>query len=241
MNIALQDTSTPSSISILSSPSNPTPSTTSESINSTFTDQTGSNVNPFAPNSLLWPIADYWSVAVPLTFATIILPLVTGPIFRMSIRASVSHTLYWRLFVATILTIYLACVYLVVPHCSYYGNVPYGSYSGYITSAFLGPLVVTLFSLYRCLSAFRGRLYKRGLAWLSFCLFSGACFILYGFRKIDWMDWEREFPAGTGWYQNLGQILIGAAPWVALVLASLGGSFWDWFIRRRNNLSDKMK
>jgi hypothetical protein len=76
--------------------------------------QTASIVNAITTSGThLWSFKSYWYITIPLTIATIFLPLVAGAIFRTVSRFLYRYRTSWRL-ITTIFAIVLAAILFVV-------------------------------------------------------------------------------------------------------------------------------
>ncbi|KAK3070991.1 hypothetical protein LTR53_009474 [Teratosphaeriaceae sp. CCFEE 6253] len=51
------------------------------------------------PGTKTWPLSSFWASAFPLAFATIIVPLVAGPVFRTTAQFASRYRVWWRVIV----------------------------------------------------------------------------------------------------------------------------------------------
>ena len=60
--------------------------------------------------SHLWDFKSYWYLTVPITVATIVLPLIAGKIFRMTLQSFYRYQFYWR---ASLVICFLAVLIVI--------------------------------------------------------------------------------------------------------------------------------
>lgn len=105
----------PSSSSIPSNNSH-TNSTQSNSThsNSTHSNSTQSNSSAGDATQRLWDLRWFPILSVPLLFATIILPLIAGPLVRWLLQTYLRFRKFWRFALPVTVVVYLICYYSLV-------------------------------------------------------------------------------------------------------------------------------
>jgi hypothetical protein len=126
----------------------------SSSDSSLFTqNQTASIVNAIMGSGThLWSFKSYWYITIPLTIATIFLPLVAGAIFRAVSRFLYRNRTSWRL-LGTIFAIVLAAIFCVVEGIG--GDITWGVFN-IVTTICLG--IPALYGLGRAILRKQNRL-----------------------------------------------------------------------------------
>ena len=145
----------------------PTFSATSASSSSDFSqDQTNAIVSAIeeassSPSPHLWSFAQFLYISVALSAATIILPIIAGPIFRATLRSFYRYKVYWRIAVFVFVLSSTIVLDVYVPPLPF--EVVFGA-----------PQVA--FGLYKLGQAkIRGRQKKR---WTGYATILGVCIVI---------------------------------------------------------------
>lgn len=114
-----------------------------------------------SPSPHLWSFAQFLYISVALSATTIILPIIAGPIFRVTLRSFYQYKVYWRL--AVFAFVFSSTIVLDV----YIPPLPFEVVFG-------APQVV--FSLYKLAQAkLRGRQKKR---WTAYATLLSVCIVI---------------------------------------------------------------
>ncbi|KAH7317901.1 hypothetical protein BKA65DRAFT_570474 [Rhexocercosporidium sp. MPI-PUGE-AT-0058] len=164
---------------------------------STFsTEQTSAIVSAIqSSGSHLWTFQSYWYTTVPVTVATIIIPMIIGVIFRSLSRFAFYYRGYWRLIVISGLLVFVAMSDIFMNVLSYTADF-YATIWLAITTALLGLSAVVL--ICRAFMKKRHRLIWCGFAvsvaiyppiwWYNFDYFSSylSIFVPFTYLLLVW-------------------------------------------------------
>ena len=172
---------------IPAAPSSDSPrNSTSNTTNSTgfSQNQTNAIIGEIASSgAYLWSLKLYWIISAPVTLATILLPLVAGPIFRSTVRAFYRNRTYLRPLVAIIILGGFTYIDVAVEGDAY--TLGFG-----ITLS-----AVALYMLYRA-----SRSGKNQVIWCGYSITFAASF------TIDQL--VNPGPFGISGYVSLGYLLV---------------------------------
>lgn len=110
MNIT--ETSAPLIPSSSSIPSNNSQTNSTQS-NSTHSNSTQSNSSADDATQRLWDLRWFAILSVPLLFATIILPLIAGPLVRWLLQTYLRFRKFWRFALPVTVVVYIICYYVL--------------------------------------------------------------------------------------------------------------------------------